>query len=111
MNTYKITNITNQLGKRDTNFNMSLDIEYIENRAKKIFQLKSGESLVISVPASLPLSIHRLRLKKLITVTETNNVIKSEGKKSTTVKNDKPIKVETNVNTKKVITKKKPNKH
>lgn len=74
MNTYKITNITDKLGKRDANFNMIIDIEYIENRVKKIFKLKAGDNMFITVPSALPLSIHRLRLKKLIMVSETNNI-------------------------------------
>ena len=35
MNNYKITNITNQLGKRDVSFNSMLDIEYIDGMTKK----------------------------------------------------------------------------
>ena len=69
MSTYKITNITNLLGKRDYKQNSVLDIEYVDEMLKKTIKLKAGDSLYLTVP-TLPLSIHRLRVKKLITVTE-----------------------------------------
>jgi len=70
MNTYKITNITNLAGKRDTNFNKVLDIEYLDNRIKKINKLKAGQSMFLSIQSLLPLSVHRLRIKGLISITE-----------------------------------------
>lgn len=69
MNTYKITNLTNQLGKRDSKYNSVVDIEYIDNRAKKVAKLKPGETVFLSVQ-SLPLTVHRLRIKNVITVSE-----------------------------------------
>ena len=69
MGTYKLTNVTNLAGKRDFKFNSVLDIEYIDNMMKKTVKLKPGDSLYLTVP-TLPLSVHRLRVKKLIIVTE-----------------------------------------
>lgn len=69
MNTYKITNITNLVGKRDPKFNSIANIEYIDNRTKKIISLKPSESVFLTVQ-SLPLSVHRLRIKKLINILE-----------------------------------------
>jgi hypothetical protein len=69
MGTYKLTNVTNLAGKRDFKFNSVLDIEYIDEMMKKTVKLKPGDSLYLTVP-TLPLSVHRLRVKKLIVVTE-----------------------------------------
>ena len=69
MNTYKITNITNLLGKREINFKKVVDVEYLDKRNKKINKLKAGESMFLSI-ASLPLSVHRLRIKGLISISE-----------------------------------------
>lgn len=69
MNSYKITNITNLVGRRDSKFNTIIDIEYIDNRIKKTIKLKAGETVFLTVN-SLPLSIHRLRIKGLININE-----------------------------------------
>jgi hypothetical protein len=69
MNTYKITNLTNLLGRREARYNSVVDIEYVDNRARKVTQLKPGESVFLTVQ-SLPLSVHRLRIKKVIDVGE-----------------------------------------
>jgi hypothetical protein len=69
MNTYKITNITNQLHKRDVHFKTPVKIEYIDDRKKKVAEVKTGENLFLTV-ATLPLAIHRLRIKGLINITE-----------------------------------------
>ena len=73
MATYKITNITNLMGKRDSQFNMALDIEYIDDREKKVVNLKPGADVFLTVN-SLPLSVHRLRIKKLIDVIEVSPI-------------------------------------
>ena len=69
MSTYKITNITNTLGKREFMNNSTVNIEYVDNMMKKSVPIQSGAELFLSVD-SLPLSIHRLRIKNLITVVE-----------------------------------------
>jgi hypothetical protein len=69
MNTYKITNLTNLAGKRDVKFNSVLDIDYIDSRVKKTIKLRPGDTVFLQI-ASLPISIHRLMVKKLISVIE-----------------------------------------
>ena len=69
MSIYKITNRTNLVGKRDFKFNSELDITVVENMVKRTMKLKPGDSVFLTV-ASLPLSVHRLRVKGLVTVVE-----------------------------------------
>jgi hypothetical protein len=69
MSIYKITNITNLAKKRDFKFNSELDIEYVDNMVKKTVKIKPGNSLYLTV-SSLPLSVHRLRVKNLVLVSE-----------------------------------------
>lgn len=87
MNTYKITNITNKKGKRDPKFNSILNIEYVDNRTKKTIKLVAGDKVYLSVQ-SLPLSIHRLRLKKLVEIEE---VSPAELKKHLNASKPKPV--------------------
>lgn len=72
MNTYKITNITNLLGKRDINYNSTLKIKYVDEMIRKTVDLKSNEVIFLSI-TSLPLSVHRLRIKNLVSVIEVAN--------------------------------------
>ena len=72
MSTFKITNITDFLGKRDYKANSVLDIEYVDNMTKKIMSVKPKESVYLTINA-LPLSVHRLRVKNLITVSEVSD--------------------------------------
>jgi hypothetical protein len=85
MNTYKITNITNLAHKRDVKFNSVVNLEYVDDRQKKSINIKAGETVYLTVQ-SLPLSIHRLRIKKLIDVVEVSaaeiNKVKAPTKKS-----------------------------
>ena len=69
MNTYKITNLTNTAGKRDFKFNSPLNIDYIDKMIKKTVTIQPGASLYLTVP-SLPISVHQLRAKNLISVVE-----------------------------------------
>ena len=88
MNTYKITNTTNTVGKRDPKYNSVAHIEYVDNRTKKIIALKAGESVFLTVSA-LPLSVHRLRIKKLVDIVE---VSPAELQKSIEATKPKPVK-------------------
>lgn len=72
MSTYKITNITHLAGKRDLKYNSVLDIEYVDQMVKKTVKIKPNDSLYLTI-STLPLSVHRLRVKNLITVTEVSN--------------------------------------
>ena len=69
MSTYKITNVTHLAGKRDFKFNSELDIEYVDNMSKKVVKVKPGKSIFLSI-GTLPLSVHRLRVKVLVAVEE-----------------------------------------
>jgi len=101
MSTYKITNITNTAGKRDFKFNSELSIDYVDNMVKKVIAIKPGNSIYLNVQ-SLPLSVHRLRVKGLITVTEVSPAEltklieeakpKTKAKAKTTIKEDEAPK-------------------
>jgi hypothetical protein len=85
MNIYKITNITNTAGKRDLRFNSTLDIEYVENMITKIIKIKPGETTYLNIPI-LPISVHKLRVSKLISVVEI-----SESEQSNIMNVGKPV--------------------
>jgi hypothetical protein len=72
MNTYKITNITDSLGKRSVGFNSVLDIDYVDAMMKKTIKIKPTETIYLRI-SSLPMSVHQLRAKKLISVIEISN--------------------------------------
>lgn len=93
MSTYKITNITNLAGKRDFKFNSVLDIEYVDGMMKKTVKIKPGDSLYLTVP-TLPLSVHRLRVKKLIAVTEVTADELEKAMKAAQPKSEKKVKIE-----------------
>lgn len=81
MNTYKITNITNLTAKRDRKHNTTINIEYVDKMVNKIITVKPNATVYLTV-SSLPLSVHRLRIKNLITVIEVDSVevVKSQKK-------------------------------
>lgn len=72
MKAFKITNITHLLGKRNFKENSELEFEYIDGMIKKTRKIKPKETIFLSLP-SLPLSLHRLRINGLVTVTEISN--------------------------------------
>lgn len=69
MSTFKITNLTNTFGRRDNKYNTNIEIDYIDGMTKKVLNVKPGESVYLTIP-NLPLSVHRLRVKKFISVIE-----------------------------------------
>ena len=69
MTHYKITNLTNTVGKRDLKYNTTLGIDYVDAMQKKKIEIKPGETVYLTI-ASLPLSVHKLRVNKLISVIE-----------------------------------------
>jgi len=69
MNTYRIINTTNEIGKREINYNSTLDIEYVDGMTKKIIKLKPSETLYLTLK-SLPLSIRKLIVKHMVDVIE-----------------------------------------
>jgi hypothetical protein len=66
---YKIKNITGKLPKRHVNKDTILNIEYQVGFHKKFKKLNFNDEIVLSC-RRLPISIHGLRAKQLITVTE-----------------------------------------
>jgi len=113
MNTYKISNITNLLGKREPKFNSIVGIEYIDNRTKKVLKLKAGETVFLTVQ-SLPMSVHKLRIKNMVTVTEVS--LPEPVKPIKLVEEVKPMATKKNVEIiEKIVEedepKKKPNKY
>ena len=95
MNTYKITNLTNLAGKRDFKFNSDLDIEFIDKMVKKTVKIKAGNSVYLTVD-SLPMSVHKLRAKNLVSVTEISpkelEISMNETKSKTVQTNSDDIK-------------------
>ena len=69
MGYYKITNLTAKLPKRHQQKNSTLILEYRAGFDTKKYNLPVGGTLFISSP-SLPVDLHKLRMKKLITVVE-----------------------------------------
>ena len=69
MTTYKVTNITNRLTKRANGYNSTLDIEVIERMKRKSLSIRPNDTLFLTV-SSLPLSVHKLRMKGHLTVVE-----------------------------------------
>lgn len=83
MATYKIKNITNELGIRDVNYNKTLDIEYLDNFTRKVYKLKPNQIMFLETK-KLELSVEKLRAKGYIIVDhvksrQTQRTIKVEG--------------------------------
>ena len=66
---YKIVNITGKLPKRHVNKDMRLKIEYHVGFQKKFKDLNVGSEILLTC-RTLPVSIHSLRAKRLITISE-----------------------------------------
>lgn len=99
MSTFKITNITNLLGKRDQKYNSILNIEYVDNMKKKTITIKPNETKYLTIHR-LPISAHVMRVKNLITVTEVsaaeimhamNNIAQKSQKTVTSQSNQNEI--------------------
>jgi hypothetical protein len=69
MNTFKVTNITDRLGKRHPNYNSTLNVSYVDQMERKSLLLEPKKTIYFSA-ASLPLSLHRFRMKNLVSVSE-----------------------------------------
>lgn len=104
MNHYKITNVTNSLGKRDMHFNTTLNVEYVDKFEKKIIKIEPNETIILTID-TLPLSLQRLKLRNLITIIPINsNELKKEHdvKKKKVVDIPKQSKIKKSVETKKL---------
>ena len=69
MSIYKITNITDTLPKRDSKNNSKVIVSYVNNMMREEIEVKPKDIIYLTIQ-QLPLSIHRLRMKNLITVVE-----------------------------------------
>jgi len=85
---FVIKNITNKLDKRHPNLNQTLDIEYFSQFEKKIHKLASGREMVINAD-NLPLGVHILKAKNLITVKKISDIEYEKIKQSKIVKEKK----------------------
>jgi hypothetical protein len=103
MANYKITNLTNTAGKRDLKFNTTLSIDYVDSMQRKSIQVKPGETIFLQIH-SLPLSVHKLRVKKLISVIEVstnelNNSMNAGKPVVTTAPVEEPKNIDMRVDT------------
>lgn len=108
MSTYKITNITHLAGKRDFKHNSVLDITVVNGMIKDTMKLKPDDSVYLTVN-SLPLSVHRLRVKGLVTVVEVSPSDipkKRKASKSKAQKNTEAVESKKTVTPKKSTSKK-----
>ncbi|NJO65108.1 MAG: hypothetical protein HC836_45465 [Richelia sp. RM2_1_2] len=64
---FKVKSVTNRLAKRDIFYNAVLEIEINAKFDHETHKLGAGRELVINAE-NLPLSVHKLRAKKLVEV-------------------------------------------
>lgn len=96
MGFYKIKNVTNRLPKRNPNKDRVLKIDYKVGFKNEFYNLKAGEEIAISC-TNLPVNIHVLRAKSLITVSQISEGLFHKTKRTTvTATQDTPtVKTET----------------
>ena len=111
MNTYKITNITDKLGKRDNNFNSTLKISYTDEMVKKDLYLEPKNTIYFSAD-SLPLSVQKFKVKNLVSVSEISEkeLTALKERKKPKSKPQKEESTTTTTTTKKVSSKKSSSK-
>lgn len=96
MSTYKITNITNTIEKRNVKHNSTLIIDYVDGMENKCVNIKPNETIYITI-SSLPISIQRLRMKNLISVVEIDSIELNKAiveRKQKTIKTIKSTEIE-----------------
>lgn len=69
MNTYRIINTTNGLGKRELHYNSTLDIVYIDGMTNKTIKLAPGATMYLTLN-SIPMSVRKLIVKRMVDVAE-----------------------------------------
>jgi hypothetical protein len=94
MNTYKIINITDKLGKRAANYNSTLKISYVDRMERKTMMLKPNEEVYFTTD-SLPISLHKFRVKGFVSISDVTDKelrkLRNEEKKPTKVENTKKV--------------------
>lgn len=93
MGIYKITSLTNMLGKRELKSNSVLEFDYVEGMINRTVKIWPGSSVFLNI-SSLPLSLQKLRVKNLIAISEItememNQVIESKKPKQVIKENIK----------------------
>lgn len=73
MGKYRIKNLTNELGKRDADYNKQISFQIKNGLFKKDVVINAGDELYIELKM-LPLDLQRLRIKRLVSVTEIGNL-------------------------------------
>lgn len=106
MNTYKIINLTYRLNKRDSNYNSVLNMEYVDQMERKVLKLMLNKTTYFT-SVTIPLSLHKLRMKGLVSVTTLNEqeLLKLQ-KESSGKEISKPIKEVPAKKVKKIVTSK-----
>jgi len=69
MNTYRIINITDGLGKRELHYNSTLDIVYIDGMTNKTIKLAPGATMYLTLN-TIPMSVRKLVVRRMVDVTE-----------------------------------------
>ena len=107
MITYKITNLTAKLGKRDANFNSTLKIGYLDGMERKHMYLKPTEEIYFTTD-SLPISLHKYRVKGLVSISDVTykELRKIQGENLHKPQEDKPVETKTTTVKKKTTVKK-----
>ncbi len=73
MGKYRIKNLTSELGKRDADYNKVISFQIKNGLFKKDVVINPGDELYIELKM-LPLDLQRLRIKRLVSVTEIGNL-------------------------------------
>ena len=66
---YKIKSKTGSLGKRDVNYNKTLDISFIDRMNRKVIKVYPNQDVYLEC-GKLPIDAQKLRMRNLITVNE-----------------------------------------
>lgn len=86
---YKIINLTNLLGKRDSKYNKVININYIQGVERKSIGIIAGDTLFIELQ-SVPIEIQRLRLNGYIIIEQISD---TQFESERLYKNKQPIVV------------------
>ena len=101
MSTFRIVNLTSQLGKRDANYNSPLKVDYVDGMDRKTLVIGPDQTAYLTVP-SMPISLHRMRIKGWVKVDEiSKKELKKEMDAEKKVNKPAPKKITTTTTTKK----------
>jgi hypothetical protein len=66
---YKIKSKTSSLGKRDVNYNKTLDITFVDRMNRKVIKVYPNQDVYLEC-GKLPIDAQKLRMRNLITINE-----------------------------------------